>query len=145
MAIWIEPIDLTIIRERSRNTMVEYLDIQFIEIGDDFLTATMPVDHRTRQPLGYLNGGASCALAESVGSTAANFCIKQAERFCVGLDINANHLRPATQGLVTAIARPVHLGQRTQVWNIDIFDDNNKQICISRLTMAVVERGSKTS
>lgn len=140
MSIWKMPIDLAVLNERGRGTMAEHLDIRFTDYGDDYLTATMPVDERTKQPLGILNGGASCALAETVSSTAANFCVDQATEYCVGLDINANHLRPASNGLVTATARPVHIGKKTQVWTIDLINDLGKQNCIARMTMAVVQR-----
>ncbi len=142
MSIWIEPISLELLKERGKNSIVDYLDIQFTDIGDDYLTATMPVDHRTKQPLGLLHGGASCVLAESVASMAANFCVNQKEAYCVGLDINANHLRAARTGRVSAVTKPVHLGRRTQVWLIDIFNEAGKQICVSRLTVAVVRRNS---
>lgn len=140
MSIWRQPIDIQTLNARGKQTLAEHLQITFTEYTDNSLTATMPVDHRTQQPLGILNGGASCALAETVSSTAANFCVDQTIEYCVGLDINANHLRPAQQGLVTAITRPVHIGRRTQVWVIDIFNEEQKQICIARMTMAVVTR-----
>lgn len=140
MSIWIEPISLEHIAQRSANTMAEHLAIHFIDVGDDYLKATMPVDQRTKQPLGYLNGGASCALAETVASTAANYCVDQKEKYCVGLSLTANHLRPATQGLVTAMAKPIHLGNKTQVWEVSITDQQNKLICVIRMTMAVVVR-----
>jgi len=140
MSIWIEKISLEALNQRSANTMAEHLGIAFTDFGDDYLQATMPVDERTRQPLGILNGGASCALAETVGSTAANFCVDQSQCYCVGLSINASHLRPARKGLITAIAKPLHLGRRTQVWEITMCNDQNKKICVSRLTMVVIER-----
>lgn len=141
MKIWKQPINFELIKQRSKNTMAEHLGIEFIEVGDDYLKATMPVDHRTKQPLGILNGGASCALAETVGSTAANYCVDQAQYYCVGLAIDANHLRPALEGqTVTATARPVHLGKTTQVWQIDMQNNEGKLTCVSRLTMAVVAR-----
>ena len=140
MTIWTMPINFDLLQERSKNTFVEFIDIKFTEIGDDFLSATMPVNNTTKQPLGFLNGGVSVALAESVASTAANYCVDQSICYCVGLDINANHLRPATKGLVTAVAKPIHLGNKTQVWEIKISNDENKLVCISRMTMAVVLR-----
>ena len=109
-------------------------------MGDDYVKATLPVDQRTQQPLGLLNGGVSVALAETVASSAANYCVDQSVCYCVGLDINANHLRPAVSGLVTATAKPIHLGNKTQVWEIKIENDAGKLVCISRMTMAVVIR-----
>lgn len=140
MPIWKMPISLELLKTRSANTFVEFIGIAFTEIGDDYLKATLPVDHTTKQPLGLLNGGVSAALAESVASTAANYCVDQAQCYCVGLDINANHLRPATKGLVTANAKPLHLGNKTQVWEIKIENDAQKLVCIARMTMAVVYR-----
>lgn len=140
MSIWKMPINHTLLRERAQDTFVEFIGIEFTDIGDDYLKATLPVDHRTKQPLGFLNGGVSAALAESVASTAANYCVDQTKCYCVGLEINANHLRPATSGLVTAIAKPLHLGSKTQVWEIHISNDQQKLICVSRMTMAVVAR-----
>ena len=138
--IWQEPITLEAIAKRSAGTMAEHLHIQFIEVGDDYLKASMPVDKRTVQPLGILNGGGSCALAETVSSTAANFCVSQVSHYCVGLDINANHIRSAHQGLVIATTHPIHLGRSTQVWHIDIHNEAGKHICVARMTMAVMCR-----
>ncbi|HLB56356.1 MAG TPA: hotdog fold thioesterase [Coxiellaceae bacterium] len=140
MSIWKMPITLPLITERSKNTFVEFVGIIFTEIGDDYLKATLPVDHRTKQPLGLLNGGVSAALAESVASTAANYCVDQSICYCVGLEINANHLRPAVSGIVTATAKPLHLGNKTQVWEIKIENEAGKLVCVSRMTMAVVNR-----
>jgi uncharacterized protein (TIGR00369 family) len=123
-------------------TLVQHLGIEFIEIGEDFVRATMPVDGRTRQPYGVLHGGASVALAETLGSTGAVMCVDPDEYQCVGQEINANHVRPARSGLVTGTARPVHLGGRTQVWAIDIVNEAGKLVCTSRLTVAVIRRGS---
>lgn len=140
MSIWKVPMDLEQINDRGKDTMVDYLDIRIIDVGDDYMTATMPADHRTHQPLGILHGGASCVLAETVGSTAANYCVDPATHYCVGLDINANHVKAVRRGLVTAIAMPLHLGRRTQVWEIKLRNDADQLTCISRLTMAVIER-----
>jgi 1,4-dihydroxy-2-naphthoyl-CoA hydrolase len=126
----------------SAGTMVEYLGIEFTEISDDFIRGTMPVEGRTRQPYGLLHGGASVALAETLGSTGATMCVDATQYQCVGQEINANHVRPARTGLVTGTARPVHLGGRTQVWIIDIVNEAGKLVCTSRLTMAVIRRGS---
>jgi 1,4-dihydroxy-2-naphthoyl-CoA hydrolase len=123
-------------------TLIEHLGIEFTEIGDDFIRGTMPVDGRTRQPYGLLHGGASVALAETLGSTGAAMCVDSAEYQCVGQEINANHVRAARAGLVTGTARPVHLGGRTQVWTIDILNEAGKLVCTSRLTMAVIRRGA---
>ena len=128
------------LRERSRNTLAEWLDIRVTEIGPDYLRATMPVNSHTHQPQGILHGGASVALAETIGSLAANLCVDMTKYVCVGQEINANHLRPASSGLVTGTARPFHIGGRSQVWGIEIRDESDKLICVSRLTMAVIER-----
>lgn len=138
MSIWKKPVTLDELAQLARNTMVEWLDIKFIEIGTDYLKASMPVDHRTHQPLGLLHGGASVVLAETIGSTAANFMLDDGY-YALGLDINANHLRGVRQGLVYAIARPIHVGRTTQVWDIRISDEDEKPVCISRLTMTVVK------
>lgn len=139
-SIWKMPISHELLQQRSTNTFAEFIGIQFTDFGDDYLKATLPVDHRTKQPLGFLNGGVSTALAETVASTAANYCVDQAVCYCVGLDINANHVRPATGGIVTAIAKPVHLGNKTQVWEIKIENTAGKLVCVSRMTIAVVMR-----
>src|SRR3989344_2113219 len=136
MSIWVEKISKEILKERSRNTLAEYLNIEFIEIGEDYLIATMPVNHTTVQPMRILNGGASCALAETVASTAANHCVDQSKNFCVGLDINANHLKSAKEGdMVRALTKPIHLGRSTQVWSVDIFNQENEHVCIARMTL----------
>ena len=120
--------------------MVEHLGITLTEVGEDFLKGTMPVDHRTVQPMGILHGGASVALAETLGSLAANYAVDNQKKYCVGLDINANHVRAASKGDVTGIAKPLHLGSTTQVWSIEITDEEDRLVCISRLTMAVLDR-----
>ena len=142
MAIWKQSIDLDRINAWNSNTLVEYLDMRVTEIGDDHVRGTMPVDARTRQPFGLLHGGASVALAESLGSLAANLVLDVDKEMAVGLDINANHVRAVTSGFVTGTARPLHLGRSTQVWEIRIEDENGNLVCISRLTMAVVPRRS---
>jgi 1,4-dihydroxy-2-naphthoyl-CoA hydrolase len=124
----------------SKDTLAEHLDIQITDIGPDFLKATMPVDKRTHQPYGLLHGGASVALAETVGSVASALVIDKEKNICVGLDINANHIRSARTGLVTAIAKPIHLGITTHVWEIKIQDEQEKLICISRLTVAILRK-----
>lgn len=138
--IWQTPITIDDLNQRSENTAASHLGILFSEIGDDFLAATMPINNKTMQPLGLLHGGISAALAETVGSSAANYCIDQTKQYCVGLDINANHIRAIKGGLVTAIAKPLHLGRSTQVWEIKITSEDNKLACISRLTMAVITK-----
>ncbi len=124
---------------QSRDTAMQPLGIVFTELGDDYLRATMPVDARTRQPYGLLHGGASVLLAETLGSTAGMLCIGDDE-ICVGIEINANHLRGVREGQVTGTARPLHLGRSTQVWEIRIEDDTGQLACVSRLTLAVVAR-----
>jgi 1,4-dihydroxy-2-naphthoyl-CoA hydrolase len=142
MSLWKSPIDLDRINGWNRNTLVEHLGMRVTEIGDDFVRGTMPVDARTHQPFGLLHGGASVALAESLGSLAGNLCIDSGAELAVGLDINANHVRSVTSGLVTGTARPLHLGRTTQVWEIRIEDEHARLVCISRLTLAVVPRPS---
>jgi len=128
------------LQERSRATLAEHLGIRVTEVGYSYLRATMPVSSHTHQPQGILHGGASVALAETVGSLAANLCVDLEKFVCVGQEINANHLRPVSSGLVTGTARPFHIGARSQVWGIEIHNEDGKLVCISRLTMAVVER-----
>jgi 1,4-dihydroxy-2-naphthoyl-CoA hydrolase len=140
--MWQSLLSVQELNSGSAGTMVEHLGIKFTEIGDDFIRGTMPVDGRTHQPYGVLHGGASVALAETLGSTGATMCVDATQYQCVGQEINANHVRPARTGLVTGTARPVHLGGRTQVWVIDIVNDAGKLVCTSRLTMAVIRRGS---
>ena len=124
------------------NTMGDHLGMQWVEIGPDFLKISMPVDHRTKQPYGLLHGGASCALAETAGSVASHFMIDPSKNICVGLEINANHLRGARGGIVIATASPLHIGATTHVWDIKIHDEAHKLICVSRLTVAVLKKKS---
>jgi 1,4-dihydroxy-2-naphthoyl-CoA hydrolase len=124
----------------SKNTMSELIGIEFTRIGDDFLEAKMPVDKRTHQPLGLLHGGASVALAETLGSVAATLCVDQANQYCVGLEINANHVRAVREGYVTGVTRPIHIGKKTHVWEIRISNEKQELVCISRITMAVLEK-----
>ena len=140
MSIWRINVPLAELQQMRRGTMVEHVDIQITEVGEDFLRGTMPVDHRTVQTMGILHGGASVVLAETLGSIAANLCVDQSRQACVGQEINANHLRPVASGLVTGTARPIHLGTRSQVWQIEIRDERERLVCISRLTMAIIER-----
>ena len=126
------------LNERCKNTMSDWLGIEFCEIGENYLTAKMPVDHRTVQPLGVVNGGAFCALAETVGSMAANMCLDRTQYVALGLDINANHLKSAGKGYVYGTAKPFHIGKTTQVWEIQIHNDDKQLCCISRLTLSVI-------
>ena len=142
MSIWKKPITLEECKRTSENTATSHLGIEFTEVGDDYLVGRVPVDERTRQPFGLLHGGASVALAESLGSLGANLVLEVDKEMAVGLDINANHVRAVTGGLVTGTARPIHLGRSTQVWEIRIEDEQQQLTCISRLTMAVVPRRS---
>ncbi|MBZ2187640.1 hotdog fold thioesterase [Alcanivorax sp. JB21] len=137
MAIWTQAPDLATANRLQQGTICEHLGIRITDIGDDSLTGTMPVDTRTHQPMGILHGGASVVLAESLGSMAANMCAAPGH-YCVGLDINANHLRSVRTGLVTGVARPLHLGRSTQVWEIHIREESGKPVCVARLTMSVL-------
>lgn len=134
------PPDLDALNALSPGTAIETLGIVFTDVGPDHITATMPVDARTRQPYGLLHGGSSVLLAETLGSSAGNLCVPD-DRICVGIEINANHLRAARDGLVTGTARPLHVGRSTHVWEIRIEDEQGRLVCISRLTLAVVPRG----
>ena len=124
----------------SKNTMAEHVGIEFTELGDSYLKGRMPVDHRTNQPYGLLHGGASCVLAETIGSIASALIIDQSKFICVGLEINANHIRGIKEGFVTGIAKPLHVGATTHVWDIKITDDKEKLICVSRLTVAIIQK-----
>jgi 1,4-dihydroxy-2-naphthoyl-CoA hydrolase len=142
MSIWRSVLSLEQLNSHFKGTLNGNLGILFTEVGDDFVRATMPVDERTMQPYGLLHGGASVALAETLGSMGAAMCVDANEYQVVGQEINANHVRAARRGLVTGTARPVHLGGRTQVWTIDIVNEGQKLICTSRITMAVIKRGA---
>ncbi|WP_194774746.1 hotdog fold thioesterase [Pararhodonellum marinum] len=135
-----ENITLEFLNGLGKNNMTEYLGIQFTEIGVDFLTASMPVDHRTKQPLGLLHGGANLVLAETLGSVAGMLTVKDKGQFCVGLEINANHLKSVRSGQVSGVAKPIHLGQKTQVWEIKIYSEENALTCISRITLAILDK-----
>jgi 1,4-dihydroxy-2-naphthoyl-CoA hydrolase len=145
MSIWRSLRTVEELNGNRPGTLIENLGILFTEIGDDFVRATMPVDTRTVQPYGLLHGGASVALAETLGSMGATMCVDTAEYQVVGQEINANHVRAARSGLVTGTARAVHLGGRTHVWSIEIVNDAQKLVCISRITMAVIKRGALTA
>ena len=141
MPIWFKAeFSLEKLTSMSAGTMAEYLGIEWVEVGENFLKARMPVDHRTKQPYGLLHGGASCVLAETIGSVASALVIDQSKAYCVGLEINANHIRSAKSGFVTGVASPLHLGASTHVWDIKIYDEREKMVCVSRLTVAVLKR-----
>ncbi len=122
------------------NTMAAHLGIEWVEVGENFIKAKMPVDHRTIQPYGLLHGGASCALAETIGSVASAMVIDHSKFYCVGLEINANHIRGVREGFVSGIAMPLHLGNSTHVWDIKIYDEKEKLVCVSRLTVVILKR-----
>lgn len=122
------------------NTLAEQIGLEFTEVGPDYLRGTMPVDKRTIQPYGLLHGGASCVLAETIGSVASAYVVDHTKFYCVGLEINANHIRGVRSGIVTGTARPLHLGASTHVWDIKIEDDRGKLVCVSRLTVMIVPR-----
>jgi 1,4-dihydroxy-2-naphthoyl-CoA hydrolase len=145
MRIWRHEPTLAELQERARDTLADHIGIRLTEIGPDYLRATMPVNARTHQPMGLLHGGASVALAETIGSLAANLCVDPEKFICLGQEINANHLRPVSSGVVTATARPFHIGARSQVWHIEIRNERDKLVCVSRLTMAVVQRRGNVS
>lgn len=136
MSIWKKPIDLERLNATSKNTLIEHLNIIYTDYTDNSLSASMPVCSFTHQPLGMLHGGASVVLAETLGSLAANFCVGD-DAYCVGLDINANHVRSMREGHVIGTATPIHLGVSTQVWQINITDERERLVCTSRLTIAV--------
>lgn len=140
MSIWFNQPSVEEAGGMRKGTLLEALDIQITEVGDDYLCGTMPVDERTVQPYGILHGGASVALAESLGSIAAHLVVDSERYYSVGMEINANHLRPATKGRVTGTAKPIHLGRSSHVWSIEITNEEGKLICISRITMAIVSK-----
>lgn len=142
MSIWQQPITIESLNKRSENTLAAFLNIQFTEITEDTLTATMPADARAKQPLGIVHGGANVVLAETIASTAANAAVDQSLYYCVGLEINANHLRPVREGLITGHTRPIHLGRTTQVWLIELFNEAGKPTCVSRMTASVITRSN---
>lgn len=140
MSVFNSAVTIEKLNALSANTMVAHLGIEYTQVGEDFIEARMPVDHRTHQPLGLLHGGASVALAETLGSVAATCCVNPAVQYCVGLDINANHLKSVRTGFVTGIAKPIHIGKRTHVWEIKIVNDAQELVCISRITLAVLDK-----
>lgn len=141
MPIWFnKSIELLKLKDFTKDTMADFLGLEFTEIGDDSLEISMPVNERTKQPHGILHGGASCVLAETVGSIASALVIDMDKFYCVGLEINANHIKSATEGLVSAKCTPLHLGKHTHVWDIKIYDNRRKLICVSRLTVAIIPK-----
>lgn len=140
MSIWAQTVTAEALNRRGEQTMAEFLGIVFTEVGDDFLIATMPASPRTRQPLGIIHGGASVVLAETIASAAANMAVDFEQYYCVGLEINANHIRSVREGLVQAITRPLHLGRSTQVWSIEITNEKGQTTCVSRMTASVLTR-----
>jgi len=128
------------LNKMSKNNMAEHLGILFTEVGEDFISATLPVDNRTHQPFGLLHGGASVVLAETLGSVAAFLCVDREKQYCVGLEINANHIKSAREGIVTGTTRPIHIGKKTQVWEIKIVNPQNELVSISRITIAVIDK-----
>ncbi len=140
MSIWFKPFSVADLNTYQQKTLVSHLGIRYVEVGDDYLAATMPVDERTKQPAGILHGGASVALAETLGSTGANLVVDRDKYLCVGLEINANHVKTMREGEVKGVARPLHIGATTQVWEIRISEARERLVCVSRITMAVLDR-----
>lgn len=140
MAIWFATPTLEMFTSLAKDTMIEHLGIEFTAANEDSITARMPVDRRTVQPFGLLHGGASVVLAETLGSVGANCCVDPAQKICVGLEINANHVRSTQSGHVWGTASPIHIGTATQIWQTQIVDEQQRLICVSRLTVAVLDR-----
>ncbi len=140
MIIWKTEATPAHMNQRNESTMADFIGLKVTQVAHDHVVAELMISDRVRQPLGIMNGGASCVIAESLGSTAANYTVDPNQEFCVGLDINTNHLRPVSQGLIQAVAEPIHLGKSTQVWSIVITNEQGKKVSISRLTMAVRSR-----
>jgi len=143
MTIWFDKnVSLESLKTFGKGTMTEHLGVEWVELGKDFFKAKMPVDHRTIQPYGLLHGGASCVLAETIGSVASHLVIDPSEFYCVGIEINANHIRSAKEGFVYGTCSPLHIGSSTHVWDIRITNEEEKLICISRLTVAIMKKKS---
>ncbi len=138
-SIWLQPLELSDVNRRAQGTLSHFLGIDFIEVGADFLTARMPITSKVMQPMGIMHGGASAALAETVASAAANYCV-EALKVCVGLELNINHLRPLKEGYADAVTSPLHLGRTTQVWEIKIYNPAKKLTSAARLTLAILEK-----
>jgi len=145
VSIWRSQRTVEELNGTQSGTLIQHLGIRFTEVGADYLRGTMPVDERTKQPFGLLHGGASVALAETLGSIGASMCVEPAKFLCVGQEINANHVRAVSSGLVTGTARPLHIGGRTHVWSIEIVNEAGKLVCVSRLTMAVIRAENRES
>ena len=139
-AVWKTTATPAQLQQMLQHTMDEHIGVRIEEVGEDWLSASMPVDHRTTQPVGLLHGGASCVLAETLGSIASNLCVDRSRQVCVGLDINANHVKGVTGGRVTGTTRAFHVGSRTHVWHIEIRDEQGALVCVARLTTAVLDR-----
>ena len=139
MSIWFNKnVTLDELNALNNNTMAEFLEMKWKEIGTDYLRLSMPVNNKNKQPYGFLHGGASCVLAETIGSVGSALVIDRELYYCVGIEINANHLRSITDGVVTAKCLPLHLGKSTHVWDIKIYDEREKMFCVSRLTVAII-------
>ncbi|MDA7746271.1 hotdog fold thioesterase [Psychromonas sp.] len=139
MSIWKKNTDLARLNALSKDTIIALLGIEYIKVGDNYMQATMPVDARTHQPHGLLHGGASVVLAETLGSVAANMVVSD-DKVCVGLEVNANHIRSIKKGVVTGTATAVHIGYTTQIWQIEICNERQQLVCTSRLTVAVIDK-----
>jgi 1,4-dihydroxy-2-naphthoyl-CoA hydrolase len=145
MPIWFnKSLSIEQVKPISKGTMAEYIGIELTEIGENYIKGRMPVDHRTQQPYGLLHGGASATFAETLGSIASAFVIDYSNFICVGLEINANHIRGVKQGFVYGTASALHIGSTTHVWDIKIYDEQEKLICVSRLTVAILKRKELT-
>ena len=141
MIVWFDKnVSLENVKSLGKGTMTEHLGIEWVELGHNFIKAKMPVDHRTNQPYGLLHGGASCVLAETLGSVASHLIVNPSQFYCVGIEINANHIRSAKSGFVYGFCSPLHIGSSTHVWDIRITNEEEKLICISRLTVAIIKR-----
>src|SRR6185369_2850114 len=140
MPVFKTEVTLEMLNKMSVNTMLQHLGIQFTKVGDGTIEARMPVDHRTHQPFGILHGGASVALAETLGSVAAMCCLDSSLQYCVGLDINANHIKSVRDGFVVGTVKPIHIGKKTHVWEIKIVTEMEELVCISRITMAILDK-----
>ena len=134
--------DITVekLNKELNNNMISHLDIEYTEIGHDYLSGKMPVTYKTKQPMGLLHGGASVVLAESLGSVASNLCIDPEKQYCVGLEVNANHIRSEKDGFVFGKAVAIHIGRKTHIWQITITNSEEKIVCVSRLTVAVIDK-----
>ena len=140
MSIWFAPVTVESLNNFSENTMVKHIGIEFTEVGKNYLKAKMPVDSRTVQPAGLLHGGASVTLAETLGSVAAYLCVDPDKKTCVGLEINANHVRSAKSGYVFGHVKPLHIGNSTHIWEIRINNEKDHLVCVSRITMAILDK-----